>query len=207
MAPPTLCFCGECKRCQHREYMREWYHRPREPRNYLGWGSGGAVIVSCEWCEHPFTSSQRKKHNGFARFCSRGCKDARRHALARYQLSSSKPQRVCLHCGTSLASKHRSDAAYCSARCNSAAHHQARKASAKTGARQKRIDRAFLIERDGGRCYLCLEIPPDGELTIDHVVALARGGTHTEDNLRVACLSCNTSKRADSLSAHLLRVG
>lgn len=38
-------------------------------------------------------------------------------------------------------------------------------------------------------------------LTLDHVVSIARGGPHTEDNLVVACASCNSSKGAKSLLA------
>jgi 5-methylcytosine-specific restriction endonuclease McrA len=32
------------------------------------------------------------------------------------------------------------------------------------------------------------------ECHVDHVVPLARGGTHTRDNLATACPSCNISK-------------
>jgi hypothetical protein len=43
------------------------------------------------------------------------------------------------------------------------------------------------------RCYWCGG--PMNPVSIDHVVALARGGSHTPDNLVAACLRCNSSKR------------
>jgi 5-methylcytosine-specific restriction endonuclease McrA len=32
-------------------------------------------------------------------------------------------------------------------------------------------------------------------LTLDHIVALSIGGTHTRDNLQVLCRSCNSKKK------------
>jgi hypothetical protein len=68
---------------------------------------------------------------------------------------------------------------------------------------------SVLKERDGACCYLCgLEMSfkrfNRGEYnprraSIDHVVPLARGGAHTLDNVKLACLRCNISKNAKSL--------
>lgn len=122
-----------------------------------------------------------------------------RKAVGRYWRSCAKPERQCRHCGKKLTPKHRADAAYCSAVCNSAAHSQTRKASARSGGRQQRIDRASVIERDNGRCHLCGAFPSPSDLTLDHIVPLAKGGSHTYENLAVACLSCNCAKGARSL--------
>lgn len=51
-----------------------------------------------------------------------------------------------------------------------------------------------IIERDGCACYLCGRELTFDEVTLDHVTPLARGGTHTADNLRVACMTCNKRK-------------
>lgn len=34
---PRSCDCGECRKCKHRDYMREWYGRksPEERREYV----------------------------------------------------------------------------------------------------------------------------------------------------------------------------
>jgi hypothetical protein len=62
--------------------------------------------------------------------------------------------------------------------------------------------RRRIVERCGFRCAYCRRYQesftegPDGRpWHIDHVQALARGGTHTEDNLTLACATCNSRKR------------
>lgn len=47
--------------------------------------------------------------------------------------------------------------------------------------------------------HTCIYCGAAENLTIDHVVSLAIGGTHCEDNLVVACRGCNSSKGAKSL--------
>lgn len=44
-------------------------------------------------------------------------------------------------------------------------------------------------------CHWCCDKIPDGKVTIDHVVPLARGGLHSNDNLVAACLACNSGRR------------
>lgn len=34
----------------------------------------------------------------------------------------------------------------------------------------------------------------DDRATIDHVIPISRGGTHAQDNLRLACRKCNEAK-------------
>jgi hypothetical protein len=60
------------------------------------------------------------------------------------------------------------------------------------------IDRAAIIARDNGICYLCGCRPTGDDLTLDHVIPLDAGGSHTADNLRVCCRSCNSLKGAAS---------
>jgi 5-methylcytosine-specific restriction endonuclease McrA len=192
MAPKVTCICGTCRKCKHREYMRAYYHQPRTS----SFTSGGNVEVPCARCGKSVVRTVRKLawKNGKA-YCSSACKDKAKNALLKQALEQSKPDRWCRHCGVFMPKRMRSDAAYCSAKCNSAAHQQTRKASSRMGARQERIDRAYIIKRDAGRCHICGKTPKGAHLTIDHVIALARGGTHTSENLRVACLSCNCAKR------------
>lgn len=56
------------------------------------------------------------------------------------------------------------------------------------------IDRSAIIARDNSTCYLCDKYLEPKQITLDHVIPLARGGTHTADNLKVACRSCNSQK-------------
>lgn len=48
-----------------------------------------------------------------------------------------------------------------------------------------------LIERDGYKCQLCDSVE---DITIDHIVALSKGGTDDLNNLRFLCRKHNSSK-------------
>ena len=56
------------------------------------------------------------------------------------------------------------------------------------------VDRQAIIERDGSICYLCRRKLELGEITLDHVIPLSKGGKHTPENVRVCCLLCNIRK-------------
>jgi 5-methylcytosine-specific restriction endonuclease McrA len=63
------------------------------------------------------------------------------------------------------------------------------------------IRRAAIIDRDHRTCYLCgRDELTDRQIHLDHVVPLSRGGTHTADNIRVACRRCNYRKANRLLS-------
>jgi 5-methylcytosine-specific restriction endonuclease McrA len=84
-----------------------------------------------------------------------------------------------------------------------AQHNFTRRARLVNALRTERIDKQALIERDKWTCYICGCICIPENITLDHVIPLSRGGTHTADNLRVACKSCNGSKGAKSLHEFL----
>jgi 5-methylcytosine-specific restriction endonuclease McrA len=54
-----------------------------------------------------------------------------------------------------------------------------------------------ILEINDHRCAYCLE--QSNSLEVDHIVALARGGSHSADNVVPACETCNTSKNDRSL--------
>jgi 5-methylcytosine-specific restriction endonuclease McrA len=58
-----------------------------------------------------------------------------------------------------------------------------------------RGDKWFLIGRDGRLCYLCGEPSHlDDPLVVEHVIPLARGGSDSVTNKRLAHRSCNLLK-------------
>lgn len=63
------------------------------------------------------------------------------------------------------------------------------------GATVERVSREEIIQRDESTCYLCHRRLAWGEITLDHVIPLSRGGAHEAGNLRVACRPCNSRKR------------
>ena len=44
-------------------------------------------------------------------------------------------------------------------------------------------------------CYYCGRATPAQELTMDHIVPVARGGRSTKGNLVTACKQCNNKKK------------
>lgn len=129
---------------------------------------------------------------------------------------------VCDHCGKSYvffpssrrygrkkASRYCSDLCRARAnRANSDIGHRLRKHGSGDKPRDS-IKLDEVIERDNGICYICgcrtskddhyyrrgWFTVGDSYPTIDHVYPIARGGTHTWDNVRLACHRCNSEKR------------
>lgn len=62
-------------------------------------------------------------------------------------------------------------------------------------ARELRKTRWWQQKTAPGLCYYCHRKFPYKELTMDHLVPLARGGRSTKDNLVPACKDCNTKKK------------
>ena len=49
-------------------------------------------------------------------------------------------------------------------------------------------------KRDHFRCRKCGATYEEGELTVDHIQPLSRGGTNDESNLQTLCRGCNSRK-------------
>lgn len=75
---------------------------------------------------------------------------------------------------------------------NAGATRRARKKNAAT----EPVRRSDIIERDDSTCYLCDRRVPNHDIHLDHIIPLARGGSHTADNLAVTCSTCNIQKAA-----------
>jgi len=56
--------------------------------------------------------------------------------------------------------------------------------------------RANIYARDGYSCLYCGETFTDRDLTFDHVVPSAQGGTKGWENIATCCMSCNKKKGA-----------
>ena len=91
---------------------------------------------------------------------------------------------------------------YCSSDCRKAMRQKRRKAMIRR-AYVEPVSLAVLRRRDGDRCRICNEPvdstaqpPHPSAATIDHVVALARGGEHSYRNTQLAHLRCNLAKGA-----------
>ncbi len=52
-----------------------------------------------------------------------------------------------------------------------------------------------VLKRDHYACVKCAARPPDVELEVDHIIAVARGGTNDLSNLQTLCRPCNQGKK------------
>ncbi len=46
-----------------------------------------------------------------------------------------------------------------------------------------------------GFCYYCRRLFPPGELSMDHIVPIIRGGKTTKGNVATVCRECNSKKK------------
>lgn len=46
-----------------------------------------------------------------------------------------------------------------------------------------------------GQCQYCGKTVPPGELTMDHIVPVSRGGKSTKGNVATCCKECNNKKK------------
>lgn len=110
----------------------------------------------------------------------------------------------CRHCGTPFTmdrkQHHSLDYVYCTKQCQHRSH-KAQRAARKRGNLVEVFARPDIFERDGWRCQLCgHKVRRDvawnhpQSPTIDHIIPLARGGTHEPRNVHCAHRICNSNK-------------
>lgn len=153
---------------------------------------------------------------------SRKRKEAREEAKIQHQAEYKaslkveyEKEKICLECGSVFHSQF-DTAKYCSRKCQRKANRKRQGNRYNCGNHRKRA-RAYgvpyepgislerLIERDGLTCAICGGVcnPNDknnGRIgltypTIDHIIAMKNGGGHTWDNVQVAHMICNSTKR------------
>lgn len=60
--------------------------------------------------------------------------------------------------------------------------------------KQKKKKKQQLIEEFGCYCWWCGKCLPPEKLTIEHLRPRSRGGSDSQENLRLSCLKCNNSR-------------
>ena len=71
------------------------------------------------------------------------------------------------------------------------------KRQARTQRNISRSQRFAILKRDNYRCQLCGMAAHDGKhvrLEVDHIIAVAQGGSNHNDNLWTLCFACNRGK-------------
>lgn len=161
------------------------------------WPQCKVYVRPCKECERLFVG--RYSHSCY---CSESC-SKESHA----RLAGSR-DRSCRDCGTAFPSFYlatycepcRAERARISRRDGSKNSKHTRRARIKAG-RYEPVKASHVYERDEWTCGICqqpvdrtLTYPDPGSPSLDHVIPLARGGTHTYDNVQIAHLACNHLK-------------
>ncbi len=158
-----------------------------------------------------YSKKWRDRNPGYSReYYSKNAEALRAYNIARYD--PEKAKRATCACGTKI----NRPATSC-IRCYRASikttpaaiqaqnriHNAKRNAVVRGSPAAERIDPFEVFRRCGWRCEYCGEETPS-ELRgthkrrapeLDHRIAVSRGGTHTIDNVTLACRLCNTRKR------------
>ena len=72
-------------------------------------------------------------------------------------------------------------------------------------ARELKKTQWWLTLVNRGICHYCEKKFKKTQLTMDHVVPIARGGTSTQGNIVPACRDCNRNKKLDTPVESLFR--
>jgi hypothetical protein len=172
-------------------------------------------FINCIECGKLFSAHTKAKA-----ICGTECQTAinRRAYGARNEHKHEPITATCARCGRKFAYlRFNRTRLYCSKECNRRANEEAdpeRYADIRAKARHKRralqesngpvdaINPRHVFERDGWRCGICgrkvnpgLKFPHPRSPSLDHIIALAAGGSHTWDNLQCAHFICNSMKR------------
>jgi len=114
--------------------------------------------------------------------------------------------KICAECGSVFVAEYGTKLRqFCSLDCG--IRNQRRRDRLNKKARLKRVEcESFnpidVLERDGWRCYICgVDTPrvlrgtfePNAP-ELEHIIAIANGGSHTKDNTACACRQCNGLK-------------
>lgn len=55
--------------------------------------------------------------------------------------------------------------------------------------------RQYVFQRNNYQCQSCGKTHQETQLTIDHIIPLAKGGSNDISNLQTLCFNCNRQKR------------
>lgn len=166
---------------------------------------------TCEVCEREFYSINDKRRTCGAPICMQawGRTATYRYIRSLKEQTGKVRECVCRRCGKTWLNRYGvKGTKWCSVQCNRAELKRERKSRIRLHANGKRhrIYRAQLYNKNHGRCQICkaklkltTKVPESLAPTVDHIVPLSCGGSHTWENVQLACFHCNTVKKNRSV--------
>lgn len=122
-----------------------------------------------------------------------------------YAIEEQKKPKTCIVCGKEFHSQY-AEKKYCSDKCKKSGNHIRNRCKKYGVYYDPEVTPIKIFERDHYRCMICgLFCNTEDDTwnghfgamspTVDHIIALANGGTHTWDNVQCAHAICNSYKR------------
>lgn len=193
---------------------------------YNGWRSFfrsrcklcGLIVIRSAQCIKPTTGdslncsgciTQREMRNKLIRILRKGVLQAKKQ-IQRETRENELKDRECKECGKRYDAD-RLVRQYCSEVCAKRHGYRMREIIRRTKMRENGtinwdITLRKLYDRDGGKCHICgeavdMDADTNGDTygSIDHVIPVSKGGTHTWDNVKLAHRICNSIK-SDSVT-------
>jgi 5-methylcytosine-specific restriction endonuclease McrA len=162
---------------------------------------------------HECCTAKTKLISSLTKVLSNRCKQLmREQANKQRELLLNK---VCIECGTEFKAN-TLKRIYCSDQCSNKRQNRIRELKRNKRLRQNgKIDYSItltkLIKRDKGVCSICgrkvmLDVNCQHDLypSIDHILPVSKGGTHTWGNVQLAHRVCNTVKSNGLIAVHLI---
>ena len=168
-----------------------------------------------------------KQHRIEARIEAR--RGSRRRSRAERKLALAKKgskgrtvwvSRTCKMCPSRFITQSSSTGLCCSAQCTTANRRNKELDAASRRRARKRdafvapVKRLTIFTRDKYRCHICKRLTKPSKCvphplapTIDHIIPLAKGGTHEPANVATACFECNCMKRDEGGGEQLALIG
>lgn len=156
------------------------------------WLAGLWKICECSNCNKVFFSQQTKSH-----LCSRKC------SISYYNPPVPLREMQCRQCGNVYQGKGQPVCSSCVSLNRKAASKAAkiRRKYQLTSTQVEPIGYDEIFDRDGWLCQECgvsvsreFDVNDDRYPNLDHIIPLAKGGTHTKENVRCTCRKCNIEK-------------
>ena len=185
--------CKACDRKKSKTYYEESGRRSRGHSKRTE-----AESLPCRTCGTSFKARKQGQT-----YCSRTCAGRSRRT---YKPGRQLAMKSCDWCEHVFTPTHPSQVV-CSKNCRDSRNHMIRKEkwhrrrALMVGSTIEKINVNDIYERDSWLCGICniqidkeLRYPHPKSASLDHVIPLSKGGTHTEANLQPAHLMCNSVK-------------
>lgn len=171
---------------------------------------GTTARIKCEVCGHIYEVCTKKDSNWECKKCRENRRDLRVSRIALVKALNNLKE--CAYCGAIFYSSNPRQT-FCTKTCKHKHFARLHPKSTSYRGRCRRygayydpsVSRDAVIKRDKGVCQICgKRCDPNDKSwgtsgpnypTVDHIRPLARGGTHTWNNVQCACGMCNSEKR------------